>query len=996
MVIFKGDKMKNSIPMRRCFSLIFILILLSSSVSPVMSFDASKMPSAPTLPEDPVVAVIYFNDRAELDQLAAELDIWEVHHSEGYLIALLSPQKFASLQDSGYRLEIDVPKTALLNKPLEMLPGQVDGIPGYPCYRTVEETYADMESLAAMNPDIAEWIDIGNSWEKVMDPQNGYDIFALVLTNKNIPGPKPTFFLMAAIHAREYTTAELAARFAEFLVGNYGIDPDVTWLLDYFEIHIVPQSNPDGRKIAEGGVSWRKNTDNDDGCDSPNSWGTDLNRNHSFKWDMGGSSDYPCDGTYHGPSAGSEPEVQAIQNYVLTLFPDQRGPGDFDAAPDDATGVFISLHSYSQLVLWPWGWTSTDAPNHAQLRTLGRKFAYFNSYTPIQSYDLYQTSGTSDEWSYGELGIASYTFELGTSFFQSCTVFENTILPGNMPALFYAFKVANTPYMTSYGPDSQDLSAVPDLVIPGEQVQLFATITDHRYGGDPLVAITAAEYFIDAPGEDGTGVPLEPIDGSWGGVSEDVSATMDTTGWVPGQHYILIHGKNNNDDWGPFSAVFVNIPPMYDATLLTENDTQQADPGKVVTYTLEIQSGGYLTDTYDIVVDSLWPASYPTTMGPIPGLGNAAFDIVISVPLSATNGESNAATVHIQSQADPTVSDTTTLTTTANFYALTLLPAEGSKYGVPGTSVTYQLEVTNQGNTSDVFDISSNGVWTATTPSTIGPLDAGQSAAFDVSVHIPDTALPGESDLSTITITSQGDDTKSASSQLTTTAGVLGPLVSPLEITGYGDPGSIVEYYLTITNAGTLVDNFNITVSEAAWDVTAPTSSGLIAPGYSRTIQVTVSIPEEAADGDSDTALIEISSEKPNVVPVSASLTTFAESPYALDVAAETDTLVASQAGDSVTFMLNITNLGNAADTYDLSASSDWTVLLPETVGPLAPGETAVVAVTVIVPVDAHPGDVNATTVTVTSQNDPQVTGQVVLTTRLQVYQVYLPISFKP
>jgi murein tripeptide amidase MpaA len=76
---------------------------------------------------------------------------------------------------------------------------------------------------------------------------------------------------MAAIHAREYTTAELVTRYAEYLVTNYGVDPDVTWLLDNFEVHILPQANPDGRVIAEGGYYQRKNTNPSgaNNCPSP-------------------------------------------------------------------------------------------------------------------------------------------------------------------------------------------------------------------------------------------------------------------------------------------------------------------------------------------------------------------------------------------------------------------------------------------------------------------------------------------------------------------------------------------------------------------------------------------------------------------------------------------------------------------------------------------------------------------------------------------------------
>jgi uncharacterized membrane protein/murein tripeptide amidase MpaA len=993
--------MKKSITLRRGLNLIILLVLLISSGSPVMADSTVKEPAAQTIPENPVVAVIYFNDNTELNQLATVLDIWEVHHDQGYLIALLSPEKFASLQGSGYRMEIDEEKTALLNNPLQMLPGQVDGIPGYPCYRTVEETFDDMGNLAIMHPNIASWIDIGDSWEKATPGGlTGYDIFALILTNENIPGPKPTFFLMAEIHAREYTTAELAARFAEELVANYGVDPDVTWLLDYFEVHIVPMTNPDGRKIAETGDWWRKNTDSDDGCNNSSWWGTDLNRNHSFKWNMGGSSGDPCDETYHGPSAGSEPEVQAIEDYVLTLFPDQRGPGDNDPAPVDTTGVFITLHSYSQLVLWPWGWTSQDAPNHTQLQTLGRKFAYFNGYQPMQSYNLYQTSGTSDEFAYGTLGVAGYTFEMGTDFFQSCDVFENTIVPDNMPALYTAFKAARRPYMNPAGPDTLDVLAAPDSVIRGDPVTLTAVANDTRYSNlEPTQNIQAARYSFDDPSWiTGTlSYTMSASDGSFNETVEDVVAIIDTSGLEAGDHTIFVESQDEDGNWGSPSAVFLNVIfPDYGASLSPESDSQQADPGAVVTYTLEIHNYGANADTYTVALESNWNATAPVSIGPIASLDSATFDVSVTIPPSATNGESDTATVQIQSQADPSVSDSATLQTTANFYNMSFSPEQDSQYGLPGTDVIYTFEVTNLGNLVDTFDLVASGTWTVIAPSTVGPLDPGESAAFDVTVQIPGTAQPGDNDVATLTLSSQGDETKSVTSQLTTTAGVLGPLVSPTEITLSGDPGTDVVYPLTITNKYTAVENFYISVSGNSWEVNAPLRSGLIAPNQYRVVEVTVSIPADAVAGSNDTAVIEITSDKPNVVPAYANLTTVANNFYALAVAAETDTLIASQPGESVTFLLDITNLGSAVDTFDLAASSDWMVSLPETVGPLAPVEIAGAEVTVTVPADASSGEVNATTVTVTSQADPQVTGQIILTTRLLGHLTFLPISFKP
>ena len=141
----------------------------------------------------------------------------------------------------------------------------------------------------------------------------------------------------------------------------------------------------------------------------------------------------------------SDLETQAIQTLVRSLFPDQRGPNDDDPAPRDATGLMITLRSYADLVLWPWGATRKSAPNAAELSAIGRKFASYNGLTPQQSVGLYPTSGTTDDWSYGELGISSYTFEIGPNtgpcagFFAPYRCLDGetggNFWPRNLPAL---------------------------------------------------------------------------------------------------------------------------------------------------------------------------------------------------------------------------------------------------------------------------------------------------------------------------------------------------------------------------------------------------------------------------------------------------------------------------------------------------------------------------------------------------------------------------------
>jgi uncharacterized repeat protein (TIGR01451 family) len=593
-------------------SLCFIVTLLLSSLwaaGPPPVVVAEEGHTLPAEPDRPVVARVHFADQADLNELARSLDIWEVDHEAGQLIAYLLPEQYFTLQHAGYQVEVDARRTARLDHVFEPLPGQIAGIPGYPCYRTVEETYTDMQALALNHPNLAQWVDVGDSWEKVMpDGQPGYDLYVLRLTNSAIPGPKPRFFLMAEIHARELTTAELAARYAEYLVENYGTDPDATWLLDYHEIHILVMANPDGRKHAEAGASWRKNTDSDDGCSNPNYWGTDLNRNSTFHW--GGAGTDPCGSTYQGPSAGSEPETQSMQTYVSGIFPDRRGPGDDDPAPLDTMGVFITLHSYSRLVIFPWGWSPNPSPNHQGMETLGRKFGYFNGYEVCQSGEpgcIYSTTGTSDDWAYGELGVPAYTFELGTQFFQGCSMFEDTILPNNMPALLYAAKAARLPYVDPSGPEVLNVTATPTTTMRGQPIQLTATADDTRYdsngwGSEPVQEIAAARYSIDTPlwHSGAVSVTMNAADGAFDETVEGLVATIDTSNLELGRHILFVESQDADGNWGVDSAVFLWVEPA---------------PDSAITGVVRDASTGAPVDQADV---SLWgePSDQFATTGP--------------------------------------------------------------------------------------------------------------------------------------------------------------------------------------------------------------------------------------------------------------------------------------------------------------------------------------------------------------------------------------------
>lgn len=646
--------------------LIFLILTIPLFTQPAFqptNFGIGKQPG-----QSPAIVKVYFDGVNQLNWLAARYDIWEVDHNSGHLLAYLTPAEVGELNSNGFRLEIDRDLNSRLHQPSRLIPNQYFGIPGYPCYRTVEETYATFAQLLIDYPGLTSLIDIGDSWEKFNGGgTSGYDIHSLVISNKNSPGPKPRFYLIAAVHAREYATAELATRFAEHLLKNYGNDADITWLLDYFEIHITPYGNPDGRKIAENGIYWRKNTDNDDGCSNASLWGTDLNRNSSFKWGGSGASSNACSETYRGISAASEPETTAIQNYAASLFPDLRGPGDSDPAPENTEGVFITLHSYGELILYPWGWTSTPSPNDGAYQTFGRKFGYYTGYEVCRSGGigcLYQTAGSNDDWVYGELGVASFTFELGSQFFESCSYFKNSILDKNIKALLYAFKAARRPYMNPAGPESIDTSLSAEKIAPGATLTLTTRADDTRYdsagwGEEPVQPIKGARYSIDQPSwMDGTQTfSLSPLDGSLDSPVENLFDYVDTSLLTPGRHTIFIESQDLDGNWGVPGAAFFWVTEEYFQPALFPIEVHgRGTPGSLVPHAIQITNQGSMDDTYDLQVSgNTWEiAPIPDRTGPLAPQESQVIWIQVKIPTSTTIGDQDMLRLNVVSTGDPT------------------------------------------------------------------------------------------------------------------------------------------------------------------------------------------------------------------------------------------------------------------------------------------------------------------------------------------------------
>jgi carboxypeptidase T len=265
-------------------------------------------------------------------------------------------------------------------------------VTGYHTAATLEQ---DLRRLAEEHPEIAEIHEIGRSVE-------GRPLWALRIGERRGSTRKVAF--LGCHHAREWISVEVPYLLAEHVLQNSSSDPVQRWL-QQGEVWVAPMVNPDGHEHTRTRDRlWRKNRRrNADG-----SIGVDPNRNYGYMWgtlNVSTSSHVPADETYVGPRAFSEPEVRAVRDLVAReLF----------------SGV-LTYHSYSQLIMYPWGHTSEpirDVSDRRVVRGLAEDMArligkvHGRTYTAQQSSALYPTAGDTTDWTYGEYDAVSLTVEL--------------------------------------------------------------------------------------------------------------------------------------------------------------------------------------------------------------------------------------------------------------------------------------------------------------------------------------------------------------------------------------------------------------------------------------------------------------------------------------------------------------------------------------------------------------------------------------------------------
>jgi carboxypeptidase T len=315
-----------------------------------------------------------------------------------YLEVRATPAQAQRMQASGLRL------LALPAEVPALVPVAPGEFPiGYQGYHTYRKLTAELRSLAAAHPHQVTVSSYGQS------AQGRPLLLVKISDDVRADRHEPEVLFSCAQHAREHLTVEMCLHIVRRLAQGYGTDPAMTRLVKSREIWVAPMVNPDGAEydISTGlFASWRKNRQPTPGTTDI---GTDPNRNWGDEWACcGGSSGNPDSETYHGTAPFSAPETAQLRDWV-----NSRVVGGVQQIT-----AHIDFHSFSELVLWPYGFTANatgrglNSSDAATFRKLGEAMAATNGYTPEQSSHLYVNDGSIGDWMWSQHHIWSFTLEM--------------------------------------------------------------------------------------------------------------------------------------------------------------------------------------------------------------------------------------------------------------------------------------------------------------------------------------------------------------------------------------------------------------------------------------------------------------------------------------------------------------------------------------------------------------------------------------------------------
>ncbi|HEY7380675.1 MAG TPA: M14 family zinc carboxypeptidase [Gaiella sp.] len=417
-----------------------VLVLLACLVG-AFGFQAALASAAPDEPFPVQLVRVNVPSAADRDRLSGlGLDLTE-HGEQAYVeVVLHSAADAGQLAAGGFTWTVSVPDLAVRevqnNRVNQAYAASTELSPlpsGRDTYRTLAQYNADLRTLAALHPSLVRLFALNRR------SLEGREILGVEITDNvaSASDGKPVFLMLGLHHAREWPSGEHSIEFAFDLVKNFGHSKRITDLLKKARVIVVPVVNVDGfeqsrkwgdlvdvREVDNGGqvtilgnpgnAYKRKNCRIADGqttpsgaCEvtSPGGYGAgvDLNRNYGGLWGGPGASDLFADPTYRGAEPFSEPETQAVRELISSRH----------------VTTLVTNHTFSNLVLRPPGIRAAgETVDEAAMKELGARMAAQNGYRNIHGWQLYDTTGTTEDWSYNATGGYGYTFEIGPDEFH--------------------------------------------------------------------------------------------------------------------------------------------------------------------------------------------------------------------------------------------------------------------------------------------------------------------------------------------------------------------------------------------------------------------------------------------------------------------------------------------------------------------------------------------------------------------------------------------------
>ncbi|XP_075906569.1 carboxypeptidase B [Nelusetta ayraudi] len=322
------------------------------------------------------------------DQVAVNMDV-DLHVPAMYLDLV-----HTQLQQS------DMEHKVLIDDVQAAMDGQSDNGPAvkshsYTKYNTWPTIESWISTISASDSSLISKQVIGSTYE-------GRTMTLLKLGKKS-SGTKPAIFMDCGIHAREWISPAFCQWFVNEALTTYGGNAAMTSLLDQMDVYVLPVFNIDGYSYTHtNSRMWRKTRSRNAGTSC---FGADPNRNFDAGWCTLGASSNPCSDTYCGASPESEIEVKNVANFI------RKNKATIKA--------YLTVHSYSQLLLFPYSYQYGLAAHHSELLQVAEgassalRSLYGTRYTSGPgATTIYPAAGGSDDWAY-DLGVKySYTFEL--------------------------------------------------------------------------------------------------------------------------------------------------------------------------------------------------------------------------------------------------------------------------------------------------------------------------------------------------------------------------------------------------------------------------------------------------------------------------------------------------------------------------------------------------------------------------------------------------------